>query len=64
VLTPKELGEPSDNPAEGASRSLGILDSAECLLPLGGVIVDGFVAFFSARALPPSVIDPVCYAGV
>jgi hypothetical protein len=56
-LRPEELGEAPDDPANGASRSLRVLDSAECLLALDGVIADCFVAFFGAQALPPSVPD-------
>ncbi|WAJ44726.1 hypothetical protein OK015_27110 [Mycobacterium sp. Aquia_216] len=50
IFAPKELGDPSNDSAQGASGSLGFLDPVVGLLSFFGVIVDGFVAFFCAHA--------------
>lgn len=50
LFATKELDDPLNDPSQGASRPLGFLDPVVCLLSFFGLIVDGFVAFFSAHA--------------
>ena len=50
LFATKELDDPLNDSPQRASRPLGFLDPVVCLLSFFGVIVDGFVAFFSAHA--------------
>ncbi len=51
VLAAPQLGEPPGNSAQSAL--LESLESAQGLSALGRVVLDGFVALFSAHACPP-----------
>ncbi|ORW98197.1 hypothetical protein AWC27_04335 [Mycobacterium szulgai] len=51
MLALPQLGEAVGDPAQTApSRTL---DSVQRLLSLGGVVLDGFVSFFSAHGIVP-----------
>jgi len=52
VLAAPRPGEPPGSFAKPGARSLGTLDPAQRLFSLRRVIFDGFVAFFSAHAVP------------
>jgi hypothetical protein len=51
VFAAKQLGDPLHEPSQRASRSLNFLDSVVRLLAFSDVIVDRFVALFSAHSV-------------
>jgi hypothetical protein len=55
LFASKELGDPRDDSSQRAPCSLRLLDLVVRLLAFNGVIVDRFVAFFSAHAIPPFI---------
>jgi hypothetical protein len=54
----KELGDPRNDSSQRAPCSLHLLDPVVRLLSFNGVIVDRFVAFFSAHEIPPFICEP------
>src|SRR6185437_10204765 len=50
---PEKVGDSPQDPADGASRPLGIVDPVQGLLAFGGVVVDRFVAFLGAHIESP-----------
>jgi hypothetical protein len=58
LFATKELGDPLTDSPQRAPCSLRLPDAVVRLLSFNGVIVDRFVAFFSARALPPFICEP------